>query len=139
MKVDTVKYTVSAFIFLLAVGSECVMKSVSQILTMIQADDMSPFYNDRKWRKLSKKIKKRYHNECYLCMKKHKMSPSKVVHHVKELKRYPQYAYDEYAEGEIQLMPLCHDCHERIHHRGKYAENSEKEEAVTGFQNEEKW
>lgn len=76
------------------------------------------------------------HKECYQCRLQGKYTRAKLAHHVKPLKDYPELAYcrvysDE--EGEhIQLMPLCHNCHEKIHERGAYFQQK-------GFKNEEKW
>lgn len=110
--------------------------TVEQIRKMIEAGYVFDFYNDRYWRKLSKKIIRENHGECQLCRAEHRLTRATLVHHVLHLKDRPDLAYSRtYTDdtGEhMQLMPLCHDCHERIHERGIYAKRS-------GYINEEKW
>lgn len=112
------------------------MYTESQIRALIAADNLAEFYNDKYWRRLSHKIIAEAHHECQMCRQEHKLTPATLVHHVKHLRAYPALAYsrtymDETGE-HMQLMPLCHDCHDKIHARGIYA-------AHTGFSNEEKW
>lgn len=103
------------------------MYTESQIRVLIAADNLAEFYNDKYWRRLSHKIIAEAHHECQMCRQEHKLTPATLVHHVKHLRKHPELAY-----ARENLMPLCHDCHERIHERGIYA-------AHTGFSNEEKW
>ena len=104
-----------------------IMFSLEQIKKMILDGDMSPFYKDRAWRSLALKIIKDNHNECYMCKQQGRYTPAKLVHHIKPLRQAPQLAYDR-----DNLMPLCHDCHERIHKCGTYSERC-------GYRNAEKW
>ena len=103
------------------------MFTADQIRAMIASGDVHAFYNDRFWRRLSHRIIKAHHGECQLCKAEHRLTRATVVHHVKHLRRHPELAYDT-----DNLIPLCHDCHERIHERGAYARTG-------GFTNEEKW
>lgn len=103
------------------------MFTVDQIRAMIAAGDVSAFYNSKHWRRLSHRIIKAHHGECQLCKAEHRLTRATLVHHVKHLRDHPELAYDR-----DNLMPLCHDCHERIHERGIYAQ-------PTGYTNEEKW
>jgi hypothetical protein len=71
-----------------------------------------------------------------------KATEAVLTHHVNELKKRPDLAYsltytDENGEVKPQLIPLCRDCHERIHKRGVYSENDGKTDK--GFWQEEKW
>lgn len=114
--------------------------SEGEIASMVIAGDTSAFYNSRGWRKLSHEIIREGHNECLMCRRAGKYSPADLTHHFNELKKRPDLAYsrtfvDETGETRQQLIPLCSDCHERIHKRGKYAELNEKK----GFWQEEKW
>lgn len=113
-----------------------------EIASMIIDEDLKPFYNSREWRKISKKVIADGHFECVECKKMGKVTDAVLTHHVNELKNRPDLAYsftytDENGEVKPQLIPLCHDCHERIHKRGVYSENDGKDEK--GFWQEEKW
>lgn len=112
-----------------------------EIVSMIIRNDLRPFYNSREWRKLSKRVIKDGNFECCLCRKQGKVSTAVLTHHFNELKNRPDLAYsltfvDEHGETQKQLLPLCYDCHERIHKRGIYAEIKESDHK---FWQEEKW
>lgn len=114
----------------------------SDIVSMIIDQDLSDFYNSREWRKLSKKVIRDGNGECLECKKMGKVTEAVLTHHVNELKTRPDLAYsltytDEKGETRPQLIPLCHDCHERIHKRGSYFERAGKDDKK--FWQEEKW
>ena len=116
--------------------------TVGEIAAMVVNNDTSAFYNSREWRKLSKKVIKDGNSECLYCRKKGKVSAAVLTHHFNELKYRPDLAYsltyvDEKGITRPQLIPLCHDCHEMTHKRGKYAELNEARE--NKFWQEEKW
>lgn len=110
--------------------------TTDQIRELIASGRAEDFYKDWYWRTLALKIIREHHNECLLCKAERRLTRAKLVHHVKHLKQHPELAYSRTykdADGEhIQLMPLCRDCHERIHERGIYAK-------PRSFVNEEKW
>ncbi len=113
------------------------MYTADQIRQLIAAGMVEEFYNDKFWRRLSKEIIDEHHGECLMCKAECKLTPATLVHHVQHLKAAPELAYsrtytDSNGEEQMQLMPLCHDCHERIHKRGIYA-------PPRGYTNEEKW
>lgn len=112
--------------------------TVAEITAMIVAGDTSAFYNSRAWRQLSHSVISYYHNECQMCRKKGKTTQAVLVHHVNELKLRPDLAYsrkyiDDHGKTQLQLMPLCWECHERTHKRGVYAEVKNK------FTTPERW
>lgn len=113
-----------------------IMFNILQIKEMIKKNDLSAFYNDTYWRKLSHEIIKENNNECYICKQNKKYSRAVLVHHVNHLKKRPNLAYCKtYTDGtgeHIQLMPLCHDCHEMMHQRGMY-------KITQKFTNTERW
>lgn len=92
---------------------------------LIADGDVHPFYISTEWRNVRSEVLKAHHYECYMCRQKGKLTTKKkalVVHHVKPLKKYPKLALSPYITDEngkrvIQLMPLCHDCHEEIEGR----------------------
>lgn len=114
------------------------MYTVDQIRELVLSGDIKCFYKDYYWRTLSLRIISENHGECYLCKKHGKYTKAKLVHHVKPLKNNPELAYcTTYVDksGEhIQLMPLCHSCHEAIHNR---SEGDTKQ--PEGFTNVERW
>jgi len=114
----------------------------SEIASMIIDENLAAFYNSREWRKLSKQVIRRGNGECLLCKKMGKVTEAVLTHHVNELKTRPDLAYsltytDDKGETRPQLIPLCHDCHERLHERGAYFERGGKDEKK--FWQEEKW
>lgn len=101
------------------------MFTENEIKELIKSGKTADFYNSFFWRTLSHSVIKEHHNECYLCKRKGKISRAILTHHVKHLKSRPDLAYkkyyfDEKGNKQIQLMPLCHSCHEQIHERGAY-------------------
>ncbi|MBO6031059.1 MAG: HNH endonuclease [Prevotella sp.] len=112
------------------------------IAAMIIDGNLAAFYNSREWRKLSKAVIKDGNYECIECRRKGKVTQAVLTHHVNELKTRPDLAYsltytDENGETRPQLIPLCHDCHEKIHERGIYSEDKKKDDVH--FWQEEKW
>jgi len=110
--------------------------STEEIRNLIAAGEPERFYKSRYWRELSRQIIAENHNECYMCREAHKVARAVLVHHVKPLRDHPELAYSKTytdSDGEhVQLMPLCFNCHEKIHERGAYSKPS-------GYQNIEKW
>ena len=115
------------------------MYTVNEIKKLIASGDTKLFYKDYTWRKLALGIIAEHKHECYMCKQHGKYTRATMVHHVEHLKSYPELAYSKtYTDNDgehIQLMPLCHDCHEKIHERGAYSDGI----SDTGFSNEEKW
>ncbi|MBO5969553.1 MAG: hypothetical protein J6S14_13750, partial [Clostridia bacterium] len=123
-------------------GKSYMKYTQGEIASMIIDENLAAFYNSREWRKISKKVIQDGHCECIECKKMGKVTDAVLTHHVNELRNRPDLAYsltyvDENGETKPQLIPLCHDCHERIHKRGVYSENDGKDEK--GFWQEEKW
>lgn len=115
--------------------------SQGEIVSMVINNDTRPFYNSREWRKLSKRVIKDGNFECFMCRKRGVVSTAVLTHHWNELKKRPDLAYsrtyvDEHGDVKPQLIPLCHDCHEKIHKRGLYAE---PQQSGQKFWQEEKW
>ena len=113
------------------------MYTTEQIKALVAAGNARAFYNDRYWRRLSREIIREHRRECLLCRAEHRLTRATLVHHVMHLKEHPELAYcrtytDDAGKEHIQLMPLCHACHERIHERGAFA-------LPSGYTNEEKW
>lgn len=104
--------------------------NVNEIRELIARGNIEKFYNDRKWRNLSKKVKKRDNNECQMCKRRGRYAKAQNVHHIKELKDYPEFAYEE-----DNLESLCISCHNEEH--PEKLEKFKKRETM--FINEERW
>lgn len=97
------------------------------LLKLIADGDVHPFYISTEWRSVRERVLREHHYECYMCKLKGKLSTRGnstplVVHHVKPLKQYPKLALSPYITDDsghkvIQLMPLCHSCHEEVEGR----------------------
>lgn len=97
------------------------------LLKLIADGDVHPFYISTEWRRVRERVLREHHYECYMCKLKGKLSTRGnstplVVHHVKPLKQYPKLALSPYITDDsghkvIQLMPLCHSCHEEVEGR----------------------
>ena len=113
------------------------MYTTEDIRKLIRQGREREFYQQWSWRMLSERVKREQHNECYFCKRRGKYSPAKLVHHIYELKEFPEYAYKRYyidADGtpHINLVAVCHNCHEEQHNRGAYAQRRH-------YTNAERW
>lgn len=95
---------------------------------LIQKDKLIPFYKSKEWRSLRKEALERDNYECQECKRKGKYSRAKNVHHLKEVKDYP-----ELALTLENLECVCVPCHNEIH------EKRLKKDKRKPFVNEEKW
>lgn len=82
------------------------------------------FYQSGEWMNIRRRVLDKHNNECEMCRRAGKYSRATMVHHVWFLDKHPELALAEhyYSDGNkhMQLMPLCHKCHEEIHqHRHK--------------------
>jgi 5-methylcytosine-specific restriction endonuclease McrA len=90
------------------------------INTLIQEDKLYKFYKSRAWLELRASVMDQYHNECYNCRKKGKITQAQTVHHVNHVKDRPdlaltQYIITEQGEKKANLIPLCNACHNLEH------------------------
>lgn len=104
------------------------MYTTAQIKALIDAGDVGKFYHDYDWRMLALDVIREHHGECQMCRKAKRLTRATLAHHILYLRDRPDLAYER-----SNLMPLCHDCHERIHGRGQYAAGRPR------FTNEERW
>ncbi len=102
---------------------------------LIAEDRLDKFYNSPQWRKLRKEVIAENKNECQDCKAKGYYAKANTVHHQQYVRKHPRLAlsrtYTFKGKEYINLVPLCHDCHEQRHgYRQK-----EKEEPLT----KERW
>ena len=117
---------------------------VSWIRYLISINSMDRFYHSKYFRAVKREVLREQHYECQRCKSNGKLTivredikRSGVVHHVKEVRPYPELALSKYYIDELgnrqqQLIVLCNECHEIVHDR--CCVGSKKEQL-----NEEKW
>lgn len=108
----------------------------TEIKKLIDEGKLYKFYKSKEWKELRKRIIKENNNECQWCKEKGKVATAVTVHHVQFVKKHPGLAMSEYytykGKQYRNLIPLCHDCHDRAHERIAY---KKKKRTLT----EERW
>lgn len=112
------------------------MWRTKDIQRLIEEGKLYRFYKSKEWMKLREKILKENHNECAWCKEKGKISKAEQVHHVQYVKKHPELALSEYytykGKRYRNLIPLCHDCHDKAHGRMRHKPKAKQI-------NEERW
>lgn len=102
---------------------------------LIEENKLYKFYKSKPWIEKKEKVLKEFHNECMWCKEKGKISKAEEVHHVQYVKKHPELALDEFytyqGKQYRNLIPLCHDCHDKAHERMGYKKKKQF--------NEERW
>jgi 5-methylcytosine-specific restriction protein A len=75
----------------------------------------NPFYLSQAWRKCREEILLRDNYLCQHCLRRKKITPADMVHHIKPLEDYPALALDP-----NNLISLCNLCHNREHPGNQY-------------------
>jgi 5-methylcytosine-specific restriction enzyme A len=101
-----------------------------EIRLLIANDRIDKFYNRGAWRRKSKQILKRDNNECQIHKRRGKYARARNVHHIMELKDFPELAYDD-----ENLEAVCIQCHNELHPEKLEQFMKKKKE----FINEERW
>lgn len=112
-------------------------------------DELWRFYKSKEWIQLKNEVLKDNHYECAEC-KKHGVITRydidadgnkkllSTVHHVCHVRDHPELALDRYykdyetGQMEVNLIPVCKACHNKLHPE-KVMNRKEK------FVNEERW
>ena len=108
------------------------------IRQLIREDRIEQFYFTEDWKELRQDVLDELHNECQECLKEGEYTRADCVHHVNEVRRRPdlalsKYYVDEDGKQQRQLVPLCNQCHNKVH--DKLGEWQRKDK----FCNEERW
>lgn len=86
---------------------------------LIAEDRLEEFYNSKYWRRLRKEVLEEYKHECQDCKAKGYYTEANHVHHIQYVRKHPRLAlsktYIFQGKEYINLVPLCHDCHEARH------------------------
>lgn len=109
------------------------------IKKLIAADQLFKFYKSKAWRDLSDAVMKENNYECQYCKARGIHTAARSVHHVQWVRRHPRLAlsrtYEYNGQTYKNLIPLCENCHNAEHDKGKgLAKRKEN-----SFVNEERW
>lgn len=89
------------------------------ISRLIAAHNLHEFYTSGLWLKLREEVLDEFKHECQHCKARGFYTKADTVHHVQYVKKHPRLALSKFYEfaGKVyrNLIPLCHDCHERVH------------------------
>jgi len=101
------------------------------VQSLIETNNLHEFYTSSLWLQLRDEVLEEYHNECQDCKKRGKYTRATIVHHVKHLRKFPQLALsktyiNEYGQEQIQLKPVCKNCHEYVEHPERLRWNKKK-------------
>lgn len=93
-----------------------------------------PFYRSQAWRQAREARLAADNYLCQRCLRRNILAPAEMVHHIKPLKQYPEYALDI-----DNLTSLCNACHEKVEQRGnkkKAINNKSKARIIISKPNE---
>ena len=101
------------------------------IKALIDTPRAIKFLQSKPWRDKRECLFRKHNYECLLCKERGQYSRAIILHHVWYKDKHPELALAEfyYSGGKpyMQLMPLCHECHEEMHgHR-----HTKKREPIT--------
>ncbi|WBX80132.1 HNH endonuclease signature motif containing protein [Virgibacillus salarius] len=100
------------------------------IKRLIKENRLVKFYQSKEWRTLRLEALKRDNYECQECKRQGGVSLAQNVHHIKEVKQFP-----ELALVLDNLESICIPCHNHEHKRlEKYIRKKKPK-----FVNEERW
>ena len=115
------------------------------IRELIQKNELWRFYKSKEWIQLKNQILKENHYECAECRKHGVITRYddgrllSTVHHVCHVRDHPELAlsryYKDYETGrmELNLIPVCKACHNKLH------PEKIKKSDQNRFMNEERW
>lgn len=100
------------------------------------------FYKSAAWRALRSKVLRKHRGQCQDCLAKSPAmyTPATCVHHEMHVDTHPGYALSETYKGKDgtehdNLIPLCHDCHDKRHGRDWGDTHTTESKPIT----EERW
>lgn len=139
---DTITCCLCLFLFVLK-GKRIVAMTPDELERWIKAliaeNKLYKFYKCREWRQLSDAVMKENNYECQHCKARGLHTAARSVHHVQWVRRHPRLAlsrtYTYKGVTYNNLIPLCEDCHNKEHDKGRGLEQKNK----NSFMNEERW
>lgn len=114
------------------------IKLADYIRELIRQNKLYEFYKSKEWLELRQDVLNDFYYECQECLKQGVYTRADCVHHINEVKNRPdlalsRYYTDEDGEEQFNLMPLCNQCHNKIHDKlGKWQRKDK-------YTNVEKW
>ncbi|MBU8800510.1 HNH endonuclease signature motif containing protein [Bacillus licheniformis] len=82
------------------------------------------FYKSTAWAKCRALVLKRDHHLCQDCLANKTITKAETVHHIKELREYPELALDA-----SNLVSLCNPCHNKRHpEKGQKSAKTERKQ-----------
>ena len=116
--------------------------TTEEVIEAIKTNKKYKIYKSREFRTLRLQVLKTFHYECQRCKESNKITSAVLVHHAQEVTKHPELAFEEFyidknGIKQRNLIPLCKECHEAIHHRYGFRPNQTKSEQ--NFINEERW
>lgn len=98
---------------------------------LIDEDRVHEFYTSSAWLSIRDEVLKEHKYECLNHKKKGKYKRATIVHHVKHLREFPKLALsktyiDENGKKQVQLKPVCKECHEYVEHPERLRWNKKK-------------
>lgn len=103
-------------------------QKLEQLISYIRNDQLLKFYKSKEWKELRQVALLRDRYECQMHKAKGKYHKAECVHHIKEVKPYPQLALTL-----SNLTSLCNVCHNEVH--GRVGSKPQ----VSKYINEERW
>lgn len=109
------------------------------IRQLIRENKIEKFYLTMDWKELREDVLEYFHYECQECLKKGNYTKADCVHHINEVRNRPDLALSRWytdpvtGKQEINLIPLCNACHNKIHDKLGEWQRQDK------YTNEEKW
>ena len=101
--------------------------NVKEIKQLIETNQLYKFYKSKEFVALKTEVLEEFHYECVRCKSQNKITKAQTVHHVQYVKKHPELALSKYytdtnGTRKRNLIPLCNDCHNAVHHRFGYTE-----------------
>jgi 5-methylcytosine-specific restriction protein A len=86
---------------------------------LIDENNLHAFYTSSYWLNLREEVLREYKYECQDCKARGWYTKANHVHHIQYVKNHPRLAlsktYIFQGKEYRNLIPLCHDCHEKRH------------------------
>ena len=117
----------------------------AELMRMADEDPtLHRFYCRASWRRLRAHVLEEFHGACADCLDKSpaEYTPAECVHHVLEVQDKPGWALTEMVPDSKgsetrNLVPLCHECHDRRH--GRFAGEARQREPTEPPLTPERW
>jgi 5-methylcytosine-specific restriction protein A len=98
---------------------------------LIDEDRLHEFYVLAAWLNLRDEVLAEHKHECQNCKRRGKYVKAVIVHHVRHLRDFPELALsktyiDRDGKEQMQLKPVCRECHEYVEHPERLRWNAKK-------------